>query len=126
MDEKIISLIKYNEIFDGNSDSISNEYIHYSFVPLEIEYLESLRKRPNVQISSMKKFCSSLDNIDTIQRIPLIADDIAEALIDPEFEQELLGQKMNPYRLSAITTIRHRVYPWWSGEIYEQYRELYD
>lgn len=38
MDERIISLTKYNEIFDENSDSISNEYMHYSFVPLEIEY----------------------------------------------------------------------------------------
>ena len=89
MDERIISLTKYNEIFDENSDSISNEYMHYSFVPLEIEYLESLRKRSNIQISSMKKFCSSLDNINTVQRIPLVADDIAEALIDPEFEKEL-------------------------------------
>lgn len=126
MNERIISLTKYNEIFDENSDSISNEYMHYSFVPLEIEYLESLRKRSNIQISSMKKFCSSLDNINTVQRIPLVADDIAEALIDPEFEKELLGQKINPYRLSTITTIRHHAYRWWSDEIYEQYRELYD
>lgn len=126
MDERIISLTKYNEIFDENSDSISNEYMHYSFVPLEIEYLESLRKRANIQISSMKKFCSLLDKSNSIQRIPLIADDIAEALMDPEFKKQLFGKKMNPYHLSAITTILHREYHWWSDEIYEQYRELYD
>lgn len=126
MDERIVSLLKYNEIFDGKNDVISCEYVHYSFVPLEIEYLEGLRKDLNIRVSSMKKFCLSLENFKNIQRIPLIADDIADALNDPEFEKELLGKRINPYRLSAITTIRHRESHWWSDEIFEQYRELYD
>ena len=126
MDERIVSLLKYNEIFDGKNDVISCEYVHYSFVPLEIEYLEGLRKDLNIRVSSMKKFCLSLENFKNIQRIPLIADDIADALNDPEFEKELLGKRINPYRLSAITTIRHRESHWWSDEIFEQYREVYD
>ena len=62
MDERIVSLLKYNEIFDGKNDVISCEYVHYSFVPLEIEYLEGLRKDLNIRVSSMKKFCLSLVN----------------------------------------------------------------
>lgn len=45
MDEKIISLSTYNELFEKNTRNVIAEYVYYSFVSLEIEYLEALRKK---------------------------------------------------------------------------------
>lgn len=126
MDEKIISLSTYNELFEKNTRNVIAEYVYYSFVSLEIEYLEALRKKVDTQISNMRDFCSLLGSIDAIQQIPLEANDIAEALNDEDFNKEYLGKQINPYRLSAITTIRHREYSWWSDDVYSQYREIYE
>lgn len=126
MDEKIISLSNYSDLFEKKTHNITSEYAYYSLVPLEIEYLESLRKRAGTQISSMKDFCSLLGSVDAIQQISLEANDIAEALNDEDFNREYLGKQINPYRLSAITIIQHREYSWWSDEVYSQYRENYE
>ncbi len=126
MDEKIISPAQYDKVFDKNSDNMNSDCMYYSFVPLEIEYLEGLRKKADIQFSEMKQFCTSLDEISSLLRIELTSGDIADALIDPDFEKDFLSQQMNPYRLSAIIAIRHCKYHYWSDEIYDQYRELYE
>lgn len=126
MEEKIVSFAKYNEILEENSDNPNAKCVHYSFTPLEIEHIERLRKMPNIQVSSMQKLCMLLEKRGDIQRIPLCANDIAASLDDIEFESEFLNSKTNPYILSAIVTIRHREYRWWSDDIYEQFREFYE
>jgi len=126
MDEKIISSAQYNKLFNKDDNPLNVDCMYYSFVPLEIEFLESLRKKADIQVSGMKQFCTSLNELNSIQRIELNSSNISEALIDPEFEKEFLSQQMNPYKLSAITAIKHYKYHWWSDEIYDQYRELYE
>jgi len=126
MEEKIITFNQYDKILDMDNSSVNHENLHYSFVPLEIEYLEHLRKTNGIQVSIMRDFCLSLDNADTIQRISLCADDIATFLDNVEFDGDLLDCKMNPYRLSAIMTIKYRKYRWWSDDVYDQFREFYD
>ena len=126
MEEKIVSFAKYNEILEGGSDNLNSECVHYSFTPLEIEHIERLRKTPNIQVSSMQKLCVLLENRGVVQRIPLCANDIAASLDDIEFEKVFLNSKINPYQLSAIATIQHREYRWWSDDIYEQFREIYE
>ena len=49
MDEKIISPAQYDKVFDKNSDNMNSDCMYYSFVPLEIEYLEGLRKKADIQ-----------------------------------------------------------------------------
>lgn len=118
MEARLFSESLYNELFE--TGSYNDEIVPYSCVPLEIAYIEHLRKVPSTQISQLKDFCKNLN----VTRIPLTSSDVAQAIDDEELQGAFFNSRANPYYMAALMALTYQ--PWWDDSLLHQFRELYD
>lgn len=78
MDARLFSNHLYDKLFDGGEQE--EGIVSYSCVPLEIAYIEHLRKIPSIQTNQLKRFCENLN----VTRISLSSSDVAQAIEDDE------------------------------------------
>lgn len=125
MECKLLVDSDYGKLFEEGQLSVDN-LLPYSFAPLEIIFIENMRKSPQISISQLKKLCDNLDGFGCLQRIPFCGEDLADALDDPDFEKNEVSTRCNPYLLAALVTIGYSRERWWDESVLIQYRETYE
>lgn len=118
MDAKLFSNNLYDKLFDGEEQE--EGIVSYSCVPLEIAYIERLRKIPSIQTSQLKRFCENLN----VTRIPLSSSDVAQAIEDDESRNSFFNSHANPYHMAALMALTFQ--PWWDDTLLQQFHEIYD
>ena len=117
MEARLLSESLYNVLFTTGQHN--DGIVPYSCVPLEIEYIERLRKDPSMQISQLRSFCENLN----VTRIPLTSVDVAQAIDDEESREAFFNSRANPYHMAAMMALTFQ--PWWDCSLLQQFQEIY-
>lgn len=117
MEAKLFSSSLYDRVL--YSGKIEYNIVPYSCVPLEIAYIEHLRKAPSIQIEQLRNFCKNLN----ATRIPLNSEDIANAIDDDELRSKLFNSRANPYHMAALISLTNQ--SWWDASLLQQFQEIY-
>lgn len=118
MEARLFSDSLYDKLF--HTGMHDEGIVPYSCVPLEISYIEHLRKVPSIQNSQIKNFCKNLNII----RIPLSSDDVANAIDDEESRNVFFNSRNNPYHMAALIAMTYQT--WWDDTLLQQFHEMYD
>lgn len=118
MEARLFSDSSYARLL--NTGEQEDGIVLYSCVPLEIAYIEHLRKEPKIQTSQLKNFCKKLN----VTRIPLSSGDVAQAIDDDELRDAFFNSRTNPYHMAALMALTYQ--PWWDESLLQQFHESYD
>ena len=116
----------YNQILlNGKYDE---DLFGYSIVPLELKYIEEVRKDSRIDSDTLTRFTKNLAKISNHNREPLRYEDIADLLVNEEYLEEYLDKQNNPFKLAAVTVIESLFQYEWidTSDLMTQFQKFYD